>query len=105
MARKSKPDPPPEPPEHLSEPARDLWRRVVTKPMPAGKAALVQTALEARDRADQASRLLRTEGLTATTSTTGAVHVHPAVKIERDNRALFARLWLALGLERQEVRW
>jgi len=78
MARRSKPDLPPDPPEHLSEAARDLWRHVVTKPVPAGKAALVETAPEARDRADQASHLLRTEGLTATT---GAVHVHPAVKI------------------------
>lgn len=39
------------------------------------------------------------------TAATGALHVHPAVKIERDNRALFARLWLALGFAKEEPGW
>jgi phage terminase small subunit len=90
--------PPPDPPECLSESSRELWRAVITGPIPAGRAAIVQTALEARDRAQQASAMLTTEGLCSTTATTGAVHVHPAVKIEHDNRALFARLWSNLGL-------
>jgi P27 family predicted phage terminase small subunit len=90
--------PTPEPPEHLSESSRELWRAVVKQSIPAGRAAIIQTALEARDRSLEASAMLRTEGLCSTTATTGAVHDHPAVKIEHDNRALFARLWSNLGL-------
>lgn len=105
MAKKP-PAPLPEPPANLSEASKDLWRAVVTEPLSAGRAALITTALEAHDRAEEASAILRSEGLTTTTAVTGAVHVHPAVKIERDNRALFARLWLALGMERDDVvRW
>ena len=63
-----------------------------------GRIALMQTALEALDRADQARELLSREGITTTTTSTGAVHIHPAVRIEKDSRALFARIWSQLEL-------
>jgi P27 family predicted phage terminase small subunit len=103
MTRKKQP--PPEPPDYLSEAARELWRKVVTSEMSDGKLALLQIALEAFDRAGEASALLRTEGLTMQTATSGAVHVHPAVKIERDNRALFVRVWTVLGFAKDEPGW
>jgi P27 family predicted phage terminase small subunit len=93
------PLPPPDPPAHLSESSRELWRSVVKdhRDQDPSRTALVQVALEALDRAEQASAVLKVEGLTATTATTGAVHVHPAVKVERDSQALFVRIWLQLG--------
>jgi phage terminase small subunit len=95
----TKPSPsPPESPDHLSESSRELWRSVVTASSAPGQAALVQLALEARDRATQAGAMLQDGDLTTTTATTGAVHLHPAVKIERDSQALFVRIWLELGL-------
>jgi len=39
------------------------------------------------------------DGLTTTTKTTGAIHLHPCLKVERENRALFAKLWHQLGLQ------
>jgi hypothetical protein len=47
---------------------------------------------------DQAGRAIDVEGMTWKTETTGAVHVRPAVKIEGENRALFARLWTSMRL-------
>jgi len=89
----------PEAPEHLSERGKALWGQIVTQPTSAGRLALLQTGLEALDRADQAKRQVDAEGLTTTTKTTGAVHVHPLVKVERENRQLFVRIWDQLALQ------
>jgi phage terminase small subunit len=55
--------------------------------------------LEASDRADQAAEVVAREGMTSKTETTGAIHVHPLVKVERESRQLFARIWKQLGLD------
>ena len=60
---------------------------------------MVTEALRALDRADQAAAILEAEGLTFTTATTGAVHVHPLLKVERESRAMFAKLWADLHLD------
>jgi hypothetical protein len=39
------------------------------------------------------SRIVDAEGATFTTKSTGAVHIRPEVRIERESRQLFARLW------------
>jgi phage terminase small subunit len=83
----------PDPPEHLSDRSKGIWCDVIDEPCSPGRLVLVQTALEALDRADEARKQVEKEGLTTTTKTTGAVHVHPLLKVERDNRALFARIW------------
>jgi hypothetical protein len=59
---------------------------------------LVQTALEALDRMEAARLGIEREGMTAKTESTGALHVHPLVKVERESRALFLRCWEALKL-------
>ena len=90
----------PEPPAHLSERSRELWRAIVPdRALSPGRVALLQAALEALDRADQAREILDREGLTITTKSTGMVHVHPLVKVERENRQLFIRAWDLLGLK------
>jgi hypothetical protein len=50
-------------------------------------------------RAEEAGKLLRTEGMVFKSETTGTIHVHPAVKIERESRALFSRIWTQLHFE------
>lgn len=60
---------------------------------------MLQVALESLDRADQASAEIQKHGMTSTTKTTGAIHVHPLVKVERESRALFAKLWGVMNLQ------
>lgn len=93
------PPPPPEPPDHLSDRAKELWRAVVPgRARSPERLALLQTALEALDRAEQCRIELERQGLTTTTKTTGAVHMNPLLRVEKDNRQLFARLWDMLAL-------
>ena len=87
------------PPVHLSIRSKELWSRIVPR---RGKSperlALVQTALEALDRADEAGEVIGKEGLTAKTTTTGVAHAHPLLKIEKDSRQLFVKVWNQLDL-------
>lgn len=91
--------PVPAPPAHLSERSKTLWLAVVpSQASSPGRLALVQTALECLDRADEAAEAIAQEGMVC-----GAgkmQHVHPLLKVEKDNRQLFARLWNELGLSR-----
>ncbi len=87
------------PPETFSDRAKALWAAVVpSRARSPGRMALVRSALEALDRADQASALVASQGLTTTTTTTGAIHINPAAKIEREARGQFAKIWEGLGL-------
>jgi len=38
------------------------------------------------------------DGMTTTTKTTGAVHLHPLLKVEKESRQQFLRAWAAMGL-------
>jgi phage terminase small subunit len=94
----------PEPPPHLSERAAALWREIgPSKADTTGRRVLLQAALECLDRGDRARELIASEGLTSTTKSTGAVHIHPLAKIERDARAQFASIWASLGLNQAHV--
>jgi P27 family predicted phage terminase small subunit len=88
-----------EAPAHLSDRSKRLWAELVPRrARSTGRLALLQAALEALDRAEQARSEVSTGKLTTTTETTGAVHVHPLVKVEREARQQFARIWSDLGL-------
>lgn len=90
----------PDPPEHLSARASELWRTLGPEEARSlQRRTLFQVALEALDRADAARELLQTEGLVSITTTTGAAHLNPLVKVERESRQLFARIWTQLHLE------
>ena len=87
------------PPDHLSEKSKALWASLVPRRAKSPeRLALLTVALESLDRADAARELLAEEGMVATTATTKAVHLHPAAKLERESRAIFARIWKQLGL-------
>jgi phage terminase small subunit len=94
------PPPPIPPPSHLSDKSKELWRSVVPRRARSPeRLTLLQVALEALDRADSAAEVIRTEGMTVKTATTGVTHAHVAVKIERESRGLFLRAWDQLGFE------
>ena len=96
----------PEPAEHLSERAKALWRDVLALQAKAspGRLALLQVGLEALDRADEARQVIEREGMTTKTATTGVLHVHPLLKVEREARQVFLRAWGQLNLDWQ-IGW
>ena len=88
-----------EPPNHLSERSRRLWRELV--PRRASSPERLQfllVALECLDEADRAREVLLCEGLTVTNERTGIVHAHPLTRVEKDARCQFLAAWRALGL-------
>ena len=101
MRAKAREDLPiPEVPSHLSERSAALWRAVVpSRAKSAERQALVIVALDALDLADECRVRVRAEGLTATTKTTGTVHVHPLMKVEKEQRSLFAKVWGQLNFQ------
>ena|ERR1700733_15897934 len=89
----------PPPPKHLSARAKQLWRELGPKHARSlQRRTLFQVALEALSTADSARLLIDKEGLISKTASTGALHVHPAAKLERESRQQFARLWDVLNL-------
>jgi len=88
-----------DPPGGLSERSQSLWRQIVpASGRSPGRLALLGEALRALDRVDQARAIIDVEGMTFTTESTGAVHVHPALRIEKDSRAQFLQAWNTLNL-------
>ena len=103
MAKQSKseltPEPSP-PPEHLSDRSKRIWGDVVPRRCRSPeRIVLLQAALEALDRAEEARVAIQTAGMTTTTKRSGAVHVHPLVRVERESRQQFAAIWDRLGLQ------
>ena len=87
-------------PPHLSERSATLWRAVVpSRAKSAERQALVIVALDALDLADECRERVRVEGLTATTKSTGAIHLNPLVKVEKEQRSLFTRVWCQLNFQ------
>lgn len=95
----------PEPPEHLSPRSKTLWQEIAPhRARSIERRTLFQAALEALDRADEARQVIQAEGMISKTITTGAVHIHPAVKLEREARGQFAKIWDLLNLRwNQEI--
>lgn len=93
----------PDAPSHLSERAAGLWRTLGQKHARSpGRQELLRAALEALDRAEQARQAIERDGLTTTTEKTGAVHLHPAARVERESQQTFARFWHQLGIDAPE---
>ena len=88
------------PPKHLSPESKALWKLVVPR---RGKSperlALIEEALMARDRSAQARKELDAQSLTTKTETTGAIHLNPLLRVERENRQAFTRMWNQLGFD------
>jgi hypothetical protein len=88
-------------PPHLSAGSAGLWDRLVADYNLTGDdaaLAVLQSALEAKDRADKARAILDKEGLT-TAGDRGGQKAHPCCAIERDARAAFLAAMRFLKLE------
>lgn len=85
---------PPDPPEHLTDRSQALWRGIVGGRIRRfERVAMLQSALEALDRADEARGLIEEQGILRNGAT-----LNPLVQVERNARAQFGRLWGQLGL-------
>lgn len=86
-------------PEGLSARSQRIWESERARTRSQGRLALLEECLRHLDRADALAALIAKEGLTSTTKTTGAVHIHPLAKIELTHRGLFVKLAKMLTLE------
>ena len=103
--RKSKTSPPP---DDLSKRSKGLWESVVgSRTYSIGRLTMLEQALRSLVRSDQCRRLIDEQGLVSTTKATGAVHLNPLVKAEREHRQLFGKLWdkLALHFDQEIDGW
>ena len=92
----------PRPPDHLSAESQTWWRQIVLDfDFEAHHLKLLQVTCEAWDRAQQARRIVDDEGAIIT-DRFGQKKPHPATFVERDNRALFARMLRELSLDVSE---
>lgn len=88
------------PPDHLSPMAADIWREVVAVYLVDIEGLpMLEKALTQYDRARQARQEIEANGLTWTNPDSGAVHVNPAVKVERDAIKAFRLAWKELDLD------
>ncbi len=97
--------PPRRPPTGLSPAAKHWWRRLVTEFAigdPAGE-LLLEQALRAFDRGEQARGVLDREGLVVLDSR-GRPKQHPAAAVERDARAGLLSALRALNLDLEPLR-
>jgi phage terminase small subunit len=89
----------PPPPEDLSGAAAELWRETLGRfPFLATELALVTSGLRSLDRAEYAREVLKVEGLTLTTESTGVTRAHPLIRVEAEARREFRLTWRTLGL-------
>lgn len=88
-----------EPPAHLSDASKALWRDLVPgRARSRGRLVLLTVALEAKDRADEARDLIAAEGMVTKEEGAKMTHIHPALRIEKDARQQFLVAWRELGL-------
>jgi hypothetical protein len=91
----------PQAPVGLSERSTALWRAVVTarvRSLP--RLTLIEQALRALDRADQARRRLEEEGPPLYAEKEETDHRSRLVHVERESRELFVSLWTGMQLGR-----
>ena len=90
---------PPPPPDGLSEGSAKLWRTTVSEfVFGSTELALLESALRALDRAEEARSIVEEAGPVWVTERTGAIHAHPCVRIEAEARREFRLCWRQLGL-------
>src|ERR1017187_7437388 len=81
----------PDPPAHLSDKAAEMWRAMVADYTMSGDCVglgLLEAALSAFDRAEEAREILDKEGLTVS-GDRGQSKAHPLCAVERDSRSAY----------------
>ncbi len=91
---------PPEPPEHLSVPRRELWGQLVAEyRFDTAGLELLRLLCETLDRVEEARLLVEKDG--AVVEGRFGKKAHPATIVERDARTAATRLFRELGLEQE----
>ena len=86
------------PPEEFSNGSKELWISVVpSRAESPERLEMILQALKAKDIADECARIIEREGMTVITPNSGVAHSHPLIKVERENRQLFLKVWEKLG--------
>ena len=89
---------PPDPPPHISKKMKEFWRGVfVTKNLQPYQILILKEACESHDRAEQARRILKKEGLTFV-DRFEQPRARPEIQIELKYKALCTKLLLNLGI-------
>ena len=89
----------PSAPKGLTPRSRKLWQAVVLRyARSPGKQALLEQALRALDRADEAAAAVLRDGMTIVTERSGVSHIHPLLKAEQAFRQQFISAWSKMGL-------
>lgn len=86
-------------PEHLSDDAKRMWRRIVADfELEEHHRAILQAALESWDRMTAARRVIDADGPTYT-DRFGQPHSRPEIRIEQDAKISFVRCMRELNLD------
>jgi P27 family predicted phage terminase small subunit len=89
----------PDPPPHLSEKARILWKHYAGPVLKSpAQLALFETGLAALDRATQAREIISREGMTLANEKGKMPHAHPLFNIQKESEAHFLKVWKTLNL-------
>jgi len=89
----------PEPPEHLTEKAKALYRFYIGKTIRSpGQIALFIRGVESMDVADECGRIIRAEGLSQTSERSGMTRQHPLLNTQKEATAQMLKIWSALHL-------
>ena len=98
----------PEPPEHLSEKAKALYREHVGADITtAARGALFLRALESLDLADECAKIIRRDGVAQVSERSGMSRQHPLLNSLKTATETVLKIWGALGLnsERGKIPW
>jgi phage terminase small subunit len=88
-----------EPSDDLSEESKAFFKSISEDyELESSHLQLLRSACECLDRSRQARAILAKDGIVFT-DRHGHIRPHPATQIERDNKALFARLLREIGLD------
>ncbi|NQT55492.1 MAG: hypothetical protein HQ551_04620 [Desulfobacteraceae bacterium] len=95
----------PDPPEHLSEKASELYRFYIGLTIRApGQIALFVKGLEALDQTNEVARIIRKEGLTQTSERSGLKRQHCLLNVQKEAMSCFMRVWKALELNQNKYQ-
>jgi len=89
----------PDPPDHLSEKSKELFRFYVGLIIRApAQITMFIKGLEALDQSDEATAIIRKEGLSQTSERSGLARQHPLLNTQKEAMSCFLKIWKSLNL-------